>query len=146
MKRLLIFFLILAVATAGLFIYLEYNRTNEDLRKRRADFSTEATQLIAAFDRDTASASKKYTDKVIEVSGNVKSIDAEGNPVVISLGQSGEMSSVKCSMDSSHAVDYKTVQEGDIIILKGMCNGGIKDGDFGTDVSLNRCVMISKNN
>jgi hypothetical protein len=144
MKRFIIFFVLIAIAAVALFLYLEYNRTNADLKTSRAQFSMEATELIAAFDTDTASASKKYTDKVIEVSGVVKSIDTYGNPVVISMGRQGDPSSVKCSMDSSYARDYENVQEGDELRIKGMCNGGTKEGDFGTDVSLNRCVLISK--
>jgi hypothetical protein len=140
-KKILIPVLLLLAAFAGWYIYREYNRTNTDLAGVSADYSLPATELIASFEKDTASAGRKYTDKVISVTGNVKSVDADGNPVVIALGDAGQMSSVQCSMDSTHAKDYAGTKEGDQLTIKGMCTGGKTEELFGTDVMLNRCVV-----
>lgn len=143
MKRIIIF-AILIIAAVGWYVYHEYNRTNEDLKDRRADFTLSAPELIAGFEKDTAAANRKYVDKVLAVSGAVKSIDRDGNPVVISLGETGQMSSVQCSMDSTHANDYRQVKEGDAVVLKGICTGGKSEELFGTDVVLARCVVETK--
>jgi hypothetical protein len=105
---------------------------------------TEAAALIASFEKDSSSANEQYVDKLIAVSGNVKRIDANGNPVVIALGESGQMSSVQCSMDSTYVTEYKTIKEGDHLTIKGMCTGGRTEELFGTDVILNRCVLENK--
>ena len=144
MKKIILLVIVLLIAAGGFYAYKEFNRTNKDLKNSTADFTTDAASLIAAFEKDTASAMKKYVDQIIAVSGNVKSIDTNGNPVVITLGETGQMSSVQCSMDSTYAVEYKPIKEGDQLTIKGMCTGGRTEDLFGTDVILNRCVLENK--
>jgi RecJ-like exonuclease len=144
MKRIILLAVLLIAAVAAWYGYREYTRTNKDLINTKPDFSFSATELIAAFEKDTASANRQYVDKIIAVTGNVKSIDTNGNPVVIALGEGTEMSSVQCSMDSTHAEAYRGVKEGDQLNLKGICTGGKTEELFGTDVILNRCVAIPK--
>jgi tRNA_anti-like len=142
MKKILIVLIVLAIG--AWYAYHEYNRRNKDLKDSAADVNTNAVALIQAFQKDTAGANHQYVNKVIAVSGPVKKIDADGNPVVIFLGNKGEMSSVKCSMDSSHVTDYKAIKDGDVVTIKGKCTGGVTDDLFGTDVTLNFCVVQNK--
>lgn len=144
MKKIILLVLVIVMAAVGFYAYREYNRTNKDLKNVTADFTMDAAALIASFEKDSSSANKKYVDRLIAVSGHVKAIDAQGNPVVIALGESGQMSSVQCSMDSAYAKDYKTIKEGDALTVKGMCTGGRTEELFGTDVILNRCVIENK--
>lgn len=144
MKRIIILVVLIVIVVAGWYGYREYNRTNADLKNKKADVTIEAPALIAAFEKDTASANKQYVDKIIAVSGHVKNIDTNGNPAVIALGDAAQMSSVQCSMDSAHAADYKAIKEGDQVTIKGKCTGGQTQDLFGTDVILSRCVMENK--
>jgi uncharacterized lipoprotein NlpE involved in copper resistance len=141
MKRKIILGLLI-VAVVGIYIgYRKYHEKNDDLSGKKADASLNASTLIAAFAADTASANRQYMDKVIAVAGKVTKIDADGNPVVIFLGADGQMSTVKCSMDSTYADEYKNISEGTQVKLKGICTGGQTEDLFGTDVTLKRCVV-----
>ncbi|MES2882411.1 MAG: hypothetical protein V4676_09705, partial [Bacteroidota bacterium] len=142
--KIILLIVVVIVAAVAWYFWKDYQRPNADLKKATPDVTITATKLIAAFEKDTASANKQYVDKIIEVTGNVKSIDAEENPVVIALGDGGQMSSVQCSMDSTYAALYKNVKEGDQLTLKGLCTGGKTEELFGTDVILNRCVLVIK--
>jgi RecJ-like exonuclease len=144
MKKVIWIVLILVIAVGGWYAYNEYNRKNVDLSSEKPVASLKASELIAAFTTDTASANKQYIDKIFEVSGQVKTVAKEENPVVISLGDPGEMSSVQCSMDSAYVKEYASIKEGAVIRIKGMCTGAQIEEILGTDVKLNRCV-ISKN-
>src|SRR5215211_4721373 len=124
MKKTILLLVLVIIGAMGFYIYKEYNRTNRDLKDIKADINTNTASLIAAFEKDSSSANKQFIDKIVEVSGTVKSIDTNGNPVVIALGESGQMSSVQCSMDSTYVNEYKSVKEGDQLILKGVCIGG----------------------
>ncbi len=141
MRKILLYIIAIVVIAGSWFAYKAYTRTNEDLENKKPEFIIGSAALIGEFAKDTATANAKYIDKVIEVSGNIKMIDANGNPVVIALGSQGEMSSVLCSMDSTHAEKYKGLKEGDLVTLKGICTGGVTEEIFGTDVKLNRCVV-----
>ena len=99
--------------------------------------------MIAAFERDSASANRQYLGKILEVTGNIKSVEKnEGNIV---LGDSeGNNSSVRCSMDSSFVKDISALNVGGTTVIKGHCTGFNPDETgmgLGSDVILNRCVL-----
>ena len=143
MKKASLIILLIIIAVGGWYAYREYNRTNADLKNKKADYNMYSSVLIGAFEQDTALANQQYVDKIVSVTGNVKSIDAAGNPAVISLGDAGQMSSVQCSMDSTHAADYKNIEEGDRVTIKGICSGGRTQSLFGTDVIISRSIVES---
>lgn len=144
MKRIIVAVLLAALLIGGWYAYKEYNRKAVDLTSVDATVQTSAASLISAFETDSATATRTYVDNVIAVNGSVKEIDAEGNPVVIFLGDAGSMSSVKCSMDSAHAKAYKTLSKGSVVTIKGTCTGYQSEELLGTDVELTRCVIQAK--
>ena len=146
MKRTIIIIVIVLAVIGGWFGYREWNRAHPNLLNKSADEKTEASALIAAFQKDTASASKQYIDKIVAVTGVIKKIDNEENPVVLFLGSASEMSSVQCSMDSANRGQYMKVMMGTTVTVKGNCNGYQFDELLGTDVQLNRCVIETKDN
>ena len=109
-----------------------------DLGGESADVVISAGELIAAFEQNADSASKHFIDKTVEVTGQVKSIDTSG---VLSLGESGSMSSVQCSMDEKAELAYEGLQEGQALRIKGKCTGYQSDDLLGTDVKMNFCVL-----
>lgn len=141
MKRTLLLALLVLACLAAWYAYREYNRTSDSLEGATAAATVAAPALLAAFERDSATAVKQYGDKIIAVTGTVKKLDAESNPVIIFLGDAGQMSSVQCSMDSTDAVHYNAVQTGAAATIKGWVTGFRTDPLFGTDVILNRCVI-----
>ena len=144
MRKILLLLVILVIGFLAWYGLKEYNRKNKDLKSLTADIKIDAPSLIADFEKDSSSANRKYTDKIIAVTGNVKKIDADGNPVIIFLSNPNQMSSVKCSMDSTHAEDYKVIKPGSSITIKGKCTGGETSDLFGTDVTLNYGVIADK--
>jgi hypothetical protein len=144
MRRIILIVVVIVIAVGGWYAYKEFNRKNADLTEETPAFSVPAAALIQSFSTDTATAARKYTDKVIEVSGRVKQVANEENHVVLALGEPGEMSSVQCSMDSKYRGEYATVKEGQLVTVKGICTGGKTEELFGTDVFLNRCVISKR--
>jgi hypothetical protein len=139
-KILLVVFVLLAgLAWYG---YSELKRTNADLQDAAPEQTVDAVALINAFVSDTALAGRNYIDKTILVKGMVKSVDTSG---IITLGDSGEMSSVQCTMDKRHQVDYNSLRPGTVVSIKGKCNGYQADELLGTDVKLNFCVLDKTN-
>lgn len=144
-KKILLSALAVLALGAGLYGYSEYNRTHQDLSRLKAQISITAPQLIAAFEKNATLFQKQYTDKIIAVSGVVKRIDREEGGAIISLGEEGTLSAVQCSMDSTYNEQNQTVKEGSLVNVKGICTGGRSEDLFGTDVILNRCVIVNPN-
>lgn len=142
-KKLII---IIALATVllggGWYGYSEYNRKVKDLSRVKADVVLDAKTLIQSFEKDEAASNVNYLDKIIAVKGNVKAVEKndQGHVTVI-LGEEDGMSSVRCSMDSTHQGDVVSLSRGKMLTMKGACTGFNADELLGSDVILNRCVI-----
>ena len=143
MKGKIIMAALVLVAAAGLYGVTEYFRTHNDLAGEEPVADLTALQLITAFETNAVQSQQQYVDKVVRVTGYITGMAAADNPVVISLGEKGTMSSVQCSMDSTHPLPA-TNFVGKQVTLKGLCTGAITEEMFGTDVKLTRCVLETR--
>ena len=145
MKRVMVVLLVIIVLAGAWYGYRLYTGKVPSLTEVEAHASVTATDLIAAFEKDSASANKQYLGKVLQVSGSVKSVEEES--ATVSLGSAGGNSSVRCSVDSAFVKDIRLLNPGSTITIKGNCTGFMPDETglgLGSDVVLNRCVFIKK--
>ena len=140
MKGKIILGVVALFAVAGLYGLKEYFRTHDDLAGKKAVAELTAAQLITAFETAAAHSQHPYIDKVIRVTGYVTGIAADDHPFVLTLGEKGRLSSVQCSMDSTHTIQVDTLI-GKTVTIKGLCTGAIGEDLFGTDVKLSRCLL-----
>lgn len=125
----------------AVFTFNKINAANPDQAKAKPDVTIDAATFINSFEKDSASANKQFIDKTVLVTGKIKSIDTSG---VISLGEAGQMSSIQCSMDKRHKIDYGNLKEGMPVAIKGKCVGYDAQELLGTDVQMNFCVLDNK--
>jgi hypothetical protein len=141
MRRAVVFLFIIGVLALAIWQgYRYFYRAPKDLSTLNAAASLTTTQLIQAFESDSAKANQLYLGKIIAVEGNIKSVDEEDG-VTIVLGDPASMSSVRCSMDTSHRGKWGALEKGRKIVIKGNCTGFTSDELLGSDVILNRCVL-----
>jgi hypothetical protein len=146
-KRKLIGLLFIIVSGIGLWKGIDlYNEKNPDLLHVKADIKISAVALINEFEANDSEANQKYFGKVVETDGNIKKIDKdEKGYYTIILGDTANLSSVRCSMDTLHNEDAAHLKEGSSAIVRGNCTGFNKDEmGLGSDVILNRCAIITK--
>lgn len=137
--------IVIIIVSLGYIVLNEYNRKHKDVTDIPAAFTMNSDELIRIFSTDEKTANIKYLDKVIEVTGVVKSIDKDDNgSFTVVLGSQASMSSVRCSMDSSHNPEAANLISNKEIRIKGICTGFNADEMLGSDVILNRCA-IKKN-
>ena len=146
MKRFLAILLVIVLLATGWYGYKLYTGKVPSLTEVKTDASVNATDLIAAFEKDSASANKQYLGKILEVTGTIKSVEKESSTV--SLGNTEGNSSVRCSLDSVFVKEVDALNPGSSITIKGNCTGYMPDETglgLGSDVILNRCVLEKKN-
>src|SRR5438552_6970060 len=99
MKRFYIFlFLILIVIAAGIiYVSWQYTRTNKNVAAESPDFSLTPETLIAEVKTDRNAAIKKYTDKIISLSGQVG--EKENNDIFFEK----DGISIQCEMKKENA-------------------------------------------
>ena len=123
---LLVFFILLIVS--ALWIFTEYNRRVGTVKNTKPDIEISAEQMLKEFDAGDSLPSKKYSGKLIAVSGVMKQIDEDGHGFfTLVLGNPNSMSSVRCAMDSMFASDVQSLQKGQPTTVKGMFTGYQKD-------------------
>jgi len=139
MKRTIIIIILLIVAFGGWYAYRLYQEKTPDVVNKKPDVMITATELIAAFDRDTASARRTYVDKIVEVTGNVKRIDTTGAVV---LGEEGSASEVTVGLDRRHLNDHEKLKVGSTAVLQGICSGYDKGSGDDLLASLGTTVQL----
>jgi hypothetical protein len=129
-------FVVFLIALGGILaaLYL-YNLKPEDLQKAKPHFTITAADFQKAFEDNEKTASERYINKIIEVSGEIASVrTGEKNSMNVSLKTGSELSSVICTFHS--VSDTTNIKPGNQIILRGVCSG------FLMDVLLNNCAVI----
>lgn len=143
-KTIKISFIAVLVTTAVVFYFAmsEYRRKHKDIAVMSEEFTLSSHEILHSFSRDEKEANNRFLDKVISVTGIVKSVDRddEGGLTIV-LGDSISMSAVRCSIDSNHNTEAAMVLTGANVSVKGVCSGYYSDELLGSDVVLNRCAI-----
>ncbi len=139
MKRIFLVIIILVIAIGSWYAYTVYQEKTPDVVGKDPEVVIGATELLAAFDKDTASARKKFIDKIVEVTGTVKRIDSTGSVV---LGEEGSASEVTIGLDRRHIEDYKKIKTGAVSKFQGVCSGYDKGNSDDLLASLGTTVEL----
>lgn len=150
MKRKILFGVLLLIVVAAIIGYRMYSRQTPDIVQDKPDAVVNAKDLIAAFEKDTAAAGKMYVDKIVEVTGMVKTVDTSGAVV---MGEEGTASEVVIGLDRRHVKDAEKIKVGSITVMQGICSGYNKSsGDpddllasLGATIQLRSAGIKSKN-
>ena len=131
-------FVVSFIALSGILAALYmYNMKHTDMSKAKPDFVITASVLQKEFEDNETTASKRYINKIVEVSGTIASVKpADNNVINISLVTESDFSSVICTFPAID--DPSMFNPGDEITLRGECSG------FLMDVLLNNCAVVEK--
>lgn len=150
-KKRWIWLLVLLVLAAGAaYAYREYNRKNADPHTSKAKYKLSAKELLKEFETgDSAALHRKYDDKLVEVNGIIKEIKKDAESFAIMLGDSTDLSTVQCEMNSEDPGDAAQAVQGSSITIRGHFVGYQKgemmmDIMLGSVLYLNRCIIVNK--
>lgn len=142
-KKIIIGGIVVIILIGALYVWREFNRTVTHLGEVPADYSVNAISLISEYAGNEPAADKKYQNKILAVKGMIKKVEDADSTSVVILGDTTDLSSVRCIMDNSQQHRTGSLQPGHVITIKGAITGFKKDetGLLGSDVELNRCVV-----
>jgi hypothetical protein len=132
----IVLFVVFFIALGGIIIALcMYNKQHKDLKKIKPDFVITATDLQKAFEDNETSATSKYVNRILEVTGVIESVNTgKENILSVMIKTGSDFSSVICTFPLT--ADTTKFIVGDQVTIKGECSG------FLMDVLLNNCVLI----
>ena len=123
--------MLLLVVVAAIIGYRMYSKAEPDVTQDKADVMITAKALVEAFEKDTAAARRQYIDKIVEVSGTVKSVDTSGAVV---MGEEGTPSEVVIGLDRRHLTDAAQLKAGSTAVLQAICSGYTKSSGDSDDL------------
>lgn len=136
-KILLISFALILIISIA-YLYKEYNRAPADLTNVNPVEKLQADQLMKAFEKDEKMANQTYSGKVVEVTGEISSINNVADSLVSILLETGNpMHQISCTLAPSEIPKIEKYGPNQMITIKGFCTGYLMD------VELNRCVIIN---
>jgi hypothetical protein len=125
---------LITIVLASLFLF---NEKTTDLSKVNPEFTLTAQELFDAFSMDELSANEKFIGKVVQVDGNVSSIEYAGDSIVsIILMNEDQFAGIACTFQNDSEYPFNKISEGDTLTVRGICLGML------VDVLLNYCVVI----
>ena len=133
--------LIKILAALAIILLISYlvviNLPQANIKGKDATETISAVALYEAYSKNENQADKKYTGKVIQLTGEIDEIYSDENdePVVVLRSKAGDLVSV-VTLESSEVEDIVSYQEGDQITLKALCSGKLME------VTLNKGLIV----
>lgn len=126
------------IAVGAIFAYLIYNKPAIDV-KNSAGKKVIAEELYNSYIKNSENAKKSYSDKILEVNGEVvNKFQNQQKQMVILLASGASGAFINCTMEGAD----ENIHIGTQTSIKGICTG-IGDGDLDLqipgDVYLIRC-------
>ncbi len=139
-KIIFLSIIILALAGAAVGYYL-YNKGPRDV-KSASGIAVTAVHLYQSYLTDSTGAKQKYTDRIVEVTGEISEVSENlQQQQIIMLKSNTEGAYVNCTLEEKAA----SIPSSGTIKIKGITSGiGQGDADLGIsgDVYLTRCYII----
>lgn len=142
-KKLILISTIVLLGAAALTGYIMWNKPHKDV-KDADGLQIASVELYNRYISDSAKARSLYTDKILQVTGEVGKVSAnQQNQQIILIETSVSGAYINCTMEENDAA----AKEGSTITIKGICSGYIGgDADMGLpgDVFLVRGYPFTK--
>jgi hypothetical protein len=140
MKRTtrIILIIVLLIVIAGFIGYRMYSKKVTNYADADPDISITTNELTDAFNKDTAGAGKRFMDKIVRVSGLVKSLDSSA----VVLGEEGNSSDVVFGLDDRNLKGIQQIKVGDTAVLQGKFSGYTKGSGDDLIASLGTTIKI----
>lgn len=148
MKRKIIIGIVLLIVVVGSVAAWKYFEKATNYAEKDPEVIVTVTEMVQAFEQDTAKAASRFMDKIIRVSGTVTSIDSSA----VVLGEEGNASSVVVGLDERNKQSMFLLKEGANAVLQGKFSGyskGSADPDdllssLGTTINIDYGGVINK--
>lgn len=124
-KWIIIAVVIIAVVGIAMGGGEESNNTNESSKpaKEKIEYTrVSADDMIKALEENAATASDKYKEKYIEVSGKLDTVDSSGDYITVASNDQWAINTVQCFIKDDKQLEIvKSMKSGDKITVRGQC-------------------------
>ncbi len=132
-----IIFGLLILVMLGLIVMINYyNKPHVNVKVKAADYELTSQNLLKEYGEDEVKTDKKYSDKIIQIEGEVNKISTHKGASVITLKNKHMESSVICHMQPEENIKSLGFKKGQSVQIRGICTGYL------LDVIMVKCVFV----
>ena len=143
-KKWLVSFTVLLLTGVVVIWYL-YTLKYDDTATVKTDYTVNAGDFIKEFQKDMASANKKYSEKIIVVNGTVSAIEMADTTANIKISDSTNGAYIIFAFQQQHLNEAKAMKEGEQVSIKGSCSNGAFSSILETEyITFKRCAVNNK--
>ena len=143
-KKWLVSFTVLLLAAVVVIWYL-YTLKYDDTATVKTDYTVNAGDFIKEFQKDMATANKKYSEKIIVVNGIVSAIEMADTTANIKMSDSTNGAYIIFAFQQQHVNEAKAMKEGEQVSIKGSCSNGAFSSILETEyITFKRCAVNNK--
>lgn len=139
-KYAIILVLVVIIVGAGIGLKMFF-KPHADINKLKAEFKVEATQLMDEFQKEETTATTKYSEKILEISGKLVAKNKLPNGTDL-LVLEDEMQGISCQLDSvwssANQSAIQALETGNPVTIKGICKGSLME------IKVSPAIVISK--
>ncbi len=140
-RKLFIAIVFLLLIGVGIAYYL-FSMKFDDMNDVKADYEISAVDLIKEFQTNDSVANKKYTEKILLVTGKVSEMESGDSSINIKMSDEQSGSYIIFSIQKNEEGLLKDIKSGDVVVVKGSCSGAIfSDILSAYSISFKRCIL-----
>jgi hypothetical protein len=133
--KVFILFVSIIIITSGSVGLIMLKKTHADLSKVDPDYILSANELFKEFDNDEVSSGEKYINKILEITGEVSSIDRSNEGTISIILKTGSpFAGIICTFQE--IPDGFDINEGAMLTIRGECSGMLMD------ILMNNCALL----
>lgn len=133
-QSIVIVFLVLLLGLTAYLVYRHVFREHDDMSTIKAEVVISANELIQLYNEDETKADQRFLGKVIEVSGQVSSIEITKSEATITSEIDDYIGGIIFEFSKFDGLD--TIEVGNQYTIRGTCSGKL------IDIVINRSVII----
>lgn len=119
----------------------------DDTSKVKANFVLSADSLLSELSRGTNSVNKKYTEKILDVSGQVSEIESLDSMVNVKFTDTVSGNYLIFSFQDQDVPEANKLKEGEQVVVRGSCSGAVHSDILELDyISFKRSAIIKNKN
>ncbi len=139
MKKVIRIGAVIVALVVGIYVWQNFLKTAPSMKRLDAEYQVTAIELSAEYEESEDTADAKYRNKIIELTGELESIETpEGSLPVLNLKTEG-FGMVKCTMESDlSSTEIDQLEINSTVSIRGECYGlNLFDIQVGRSIIIN---------
>lgn len=127
--------IVIIILCSSIYAWYLFNKPHQGVEKIKPVITTTAANFYHQYSENEGVGDKKFSGKVIELSGIVDDVELSDSSFSVHLAAGNALSGINCSMYFPKKKQIEPPKIGSVILIKGRCAGYLMD------VNLVDCII-----